>query len=41
MDRLREQARALHADLIVNIRFVHGDDEHGPTELTGDAIRYR
>lgn len=41
LEALRSQARALHADLIVNIRYVHGDDEHGPTELLGDAIRYR
>lgn len=41
LSELQEQGRALHADLIINIAFHHGDDPHGPTELTGDAIRYR
>ena len=41
LDHLREQGRALHADLIINIAFHHGDDPHGPTDLTGQAIRYR
>jgi uncharacterized protein YbjQ (UPF0145 family) len=41
LERLRAQARALHADLILNIRFEHGDDPHGHPALHGDAVRFR
>jgi uncharacterized protein YbjQ (UPF0145 family) len=38
---LKQRARALHADLITDIRFEHGEGEGKPTRLTGKAIRLR
>ena len=38
--RLGEEANAVHADLILNIKFEHGEGE-GPLTMTGNAIRIR
>ncbi len=38
---LRQQARALQADLIIHVEFEHGESHDQPTRLRGDAIRFR
>jgi uncharacterized protein YbjQ (UPF0145 family) len=38
---LRRRARDMHADLVINIGFEHGDASSDSTRLTGTAIRYR
>ena len=38
--RLKERARELHADLIINLEFHHGEGE-APVRVTGRAIRFR
>jgi hypothetical protein len=38
---LRRRATALHADLITDVRFEHGEGEGKPTRLAGKAIRFR
>jgi uncharacterized protein YbjQ (UPF0145 family) len=38
---LRRQASAVHADLILDVRFHHGEASDGSVRLTGKAIRFR
>jgi uncharacterized protein YbjQ (UPF0145 family) len=38
---LRRQAGAVHADLILDVRFHHGEASDGSVRLTGKAIRFR
>jgi uncharacterized protein YbjQ (UPF0145 family) len=40
-DRLRIKARDMHADLIIDTHFQHGEGEGQPTHVTGKAIRFR
>lgn len=40
-DDLRRQASAAHADLILDVRFHHGEASDGSVRLTGKAIRFR
>lgn len=40
-ERIKERARTMHADLLLDVRFDHGEGEHGPTKLRGTAIRFR
>lgn len=39
-ETIRVRASALHADLIIDIHFEHGEGEGQPTRLTGRAIRF-
>jgi uncharacterized protein YbjQ (UPF0145 family) len=41
LDELRGRARDLHADLIINIGYEHGDAESPTSQLHGTAIRFR
>jgi uncharacterized protein YbjQ (UPF0145 family) len=41
LDELRERALAIHADLIVDVRFHYGEGGPGPTSLSGIALRFR
>jgi uncharacterized protein YbjQ (UPF0145 family) len=38
---LLARARAMRADLVIDIGFEHGDGEHRPTKVSGTAIRFR
>lgn len=39
--RLKERAREMKADLVIDVAFDHGEAGHGPTKLRGRAIRFR
>ena len=41
LDELRARALAIHADLIVDVRFHYGEGGDGPTSLSGIALRFR
>jgi uncharacterized protein YbjQ (UPF0145 family) len=40
LSELKARARALHADLILGVKFEHGEGEGAPTRVTGTAIRF-
>ena len=40
LSELKARARALHADLILGVKFEHGEGEGQPTRVTGTAIRF-
>ncbi|MEP7124066.1 MAG: hypothetical protein ABJE95_24275 [Byssovorax sp.] len=39
-ETIRDRASMLHADLIIDIHFEHGEGEGQPSRLTGKAIRF-
>jgi uncharacterized protein YbjQ (UPF0145 family) len=39
--RIKQRARQLRADLLIEVAFEHGESGRGPTRLRAKAIRFR